>query len=533
MRNIKLILISLLGLGAFKANAQFGYYEDALRYSQTNSLIGSTARMQGFAGAQTSLGGDLSLINSNPAGLGFYNRSSAAISLSMDFQNSDDSFAGLVTPNFNNQFGIRNAGVVMNYNKGRFTEEKFKGGSLGISFAKVNDFNREYRYEGESGTSIVDFFLDEAYLTSPNGAGNFPSGSYAEAAYNQFLIDFDDTSNPNDYTEYEDNGDQIISPISDANSINGYTSPFGAGFSTPYQQHSIIETGGQHQVNISWGGNYDDRFYFGGGVGFQTLYFKRNRNLLESEFLLPDGSPDPWINSIDFRDEIVARGGGVNMSLGAIVRPIDILTVGISYQSPTFLTINEESDFSLAANWNNYIYYDSLNTQQFYNLDEIDTYLPEFIVETKYRIKTPSRLNAGATVFLGKSGFISGDLEFVDYANAELQSNDFSPLGDNQEILNYKSVVNYRMGGEYRMDNLRFRAGVGLNQDATGLGNDRTHTTFGIGYISSDFFLDLAIVNTKAKLVKSIYPIDPNSIYPQSTSQIKNTTVTISAGFNF
>ena len=534
MNKIKLILIGLVVLSAFNATAQFGYYEDALRYSQTNWLIGSTARMQGFAGAQTSLGGDLSLAGSNPAGLGFYNRSASAVSLSLDFQNSDDSFAGLTTPNFNNVIGIRNAGVVVNFNRGRLTEEKFKGGSLGITFSKINDFNREYRYEGESGTSIVDFFLDQAYLLSPGGQGNFPGDSYAEAAYNQFLIDFDDSSNPIDYTEYEENGSQIISPVSDANAIDGYTSPFGAGFSTPYQEHSIIETGGQHQINLTWGGNYNDRLYFGGGLGIQTIYFKRTRNLLESEFLLNDGSLDPWINSIDFFDQVVARGNGINMSFGAIARPIDVLTIGVSYQSPTFLTINEESDFTLAANWNQFTYYDSLNTQQFFDLADIDPYLPEFVRETRYRIKTPSRLNAGASLFLGKTGFITADLEFVDYANAELQSNDFSPLGDNQEILNYKSVVNVRMGGELRMDNLRFRAGFGLNQDPTGLGNDRTHTTFGLGYKSSDFFIDLALVNTRQDQQYSAYTFGFFDLdHPVVNSEIRNTTVTISTGFNF
>lgn len=222
------------------------------------------------------------------------------------------------------------------------------------------------------------------------------------------------------------------------------------------------------------------------------------------------------------------------MSFGAIVRPIDILTVGISYQSPTFLTINEESDFRLSANWNNYVYFDSLNTRQFYDLEGIDPYLPEFITETKYRIKTPSRLNAGATIFLGKSGFLTGDLEFVDYASAELQSNDFSPLGDNQEILNYQSVVNYRLGGEYRMDNLRFRAGLGMNQDATGQGNDRKHTTFGIGYISSDFFMDLAIINTRQNQQYNAYTFGFYDLEnPLAESKIKNTTVTITAGFNF
>lgn len=512
------------------------YHQDALRFSQTNFLVGSSGRMQGIAGAQTSLGGDISSAGSNPAGLGFFNRGSAVYTMGLDFQNSDDEFSGLTTPNFSNVFGIRNAGVVMNYNKGRFTEEKFKGGSLGITFSKVSDYNRDYSYEGASGTSIVDFFLDQAYQ---NGLG---TGTYGAAAYNQFLIDYDDPSNPTDYGYYKGNT-SIITPVSDpAFAGSDFTSPFGAGYSEPYQFESISERGGQHQFNLSWGGNYDDRFYFGAGLGVRTLYYQRTRELRENDFLIPDGTDnvsnwasDPWMNSIDFRDKLVARGAGINMSFGAILRPVDMITVGVSYQTPTFMNINEESEFDLTAFWGEgYSYYDSLGDGITYDLNEdLGTYLSP-IFETTYKIKTPARLNLGTTVFLGKTGFITADVEMVDYANAELQSRDFSTLTDNQRVQDFESVVNYRLGAEFRMDNIRFRGGLGMNQDPSGNGNDQAITTFGIGYKSSDYFVDLAIVNTKFDQQYNPYTFGVYSLSdPIVNSTIRNTTVTVSAGFSF
>ena len=522
MKKLKLITLSLLVVCSFQTSAQFGYYQDALRFSQTNWLTGSTARMQGLAGAQVSLGGDMSLVNSNPAGLGFFNKSTAAMTLGMSFENSDDEFANVTTPNFKNPFAVSNAGFVINYGKGRFTEEKFKGGSLGISLARVNDFNREFRYEGESGTSLLDVIVDN--YNSDN------SGDLEEAFYNQFLVDkvaYDGQLDVYDPDNFIVNSG-LISP-NQVGKFADYASPI---ITIPYQQETISEKGNQYQFNLSWGGNYDDRIYFGGGIGVQTLYFKRKRNYEENQFVDENGVSDPLIDSFVLEDQLVARGGGLNTSFGMIIRPVQMLTVGITYQSPTFLTINEESDFTLTSNWKNVSYKDVNDDRAVYDLgDGIDPYLSE-ITETKYKIRTPSKLNLGTTIFLGKLGFISGDLEMVDYSNAELQSSDFSPLGDNQVISSdYKSVLNYRVGAEFRLDDIRLRGGLAMYPDPSGQGNKRNYFTFGFGYRSSDYFIDLALVNSKYQQGYRPYSFEDTDLLV--TSDIRTTKISITAGFNF
>ncbi|MEQ9232059.1 MAG: hypothetical protein RIF46_15350, partial [Cyclobacteriaceae bacterium] len=416
MGKLKLIMVSLIGVCAFQANGQFGYYQDALKYSQTNWLVGSTARMQGLAGTQNSLGGDISSIHANPAGLGFYNRSSASMTLGLGFQDSDDSFAGLTTPNFNNTFNISNAGMVFNFNKGRYTEDKFKGGSLGVSIARVNDFNRQFRYEGESGTSIVDFFVDQAYEAGidPSVKGYEDIGNFLLAgAYHQFLFDLADFSQFPDFLEEDQGGQAVIVPQNADGSLEGYSTPFGrTGGSIPYQQENIVETGSQSQISFSWGGNYDDKIYFGAGLGIQTLYNRMEREYTESEFLFGD-EIDPWINSIALNEEIVSRGTGLNTTFGLIVRPIDFITAGVSFESPTYLTINQESTQDLDANWGDYFYQDFQGNT--FDLLNWDPYVST-VHRTKFKLKTPARVNLGATIFIGKSGFISGDVEMVDYA---------------------------------------------------------------------------------------------------------------------
>src|SRR5690606_42058192 len=64
--------------------SQAQYVEDGLLFSQPE--LGSTARFKAMGNANTSLGGDLSSITSNPAGLGFFNTSDAG--LSFDYLNN-------------------------------------------------------------------------------------------------------------------------------------------------------------------------------------------------------------------------------------------------------------------------------------------------------------------------------------------------------------------------------------------------------------------------------------------------------------
>lgn len=59
--------------------AQSGYFEDAYRFSRT--VPAGSARIIGVGGTQWSLGGDVSNIAGNPAGLGFFRKSEASLSL--------------------------------------------------------------------------------------------------------------------------------------------------------------------------------------------------------------------------------------------------------------------------------------------------------------------------------------------------------------------------------------------------------------------------------------------------------------------
>ncbi|GAB4246876.1 MAG: TonB-dependent receptor [Ekhidna sp.] len=495
------------------SKAQFGYYEDALRFSSGNYSLGSTARMQGIGGAQVSLGGDLSSAVSNPAGLGFFNNSVFVVSPSLGFStiNSDyglqfGSEFDLVSSaeTFRNDFNFANVGVVLNFDKGRFTEDKFKGGAFAISLNRSNGFRMDRSYEGANDYNS----LADALAIQAGTIGSDDLGELAYAAYDQYLI----------------------SPIIENGNIQRYEADFD-GF--PIQSENIRERGSHYQMNFAWGGNYDDRLYFGGGMGLQFLNYRSERTYEEFDFVVFDGDgnvigDDTRLNGFTLYDEFDVRGAGVNFNAGLIARPVDFMTVGVSYTSPSFYSFDEESYLDLDADWKADAFF--ADTVEIGDIPFYES--PLFI--NSYTFRSPSKVALGTSFFIGKSGFLSGDAEFINYANGTFNSRDFSAQEDNQVIRDiYQSVMNIRVGGEYRFDSFRLRAGYAIFPSPykdTNL-NEQTNITFGVGYRTPDYFLDLAIVNSESTI--GYQPYEIVDAQPLVNSEIRTTNVTFTFGLNF
>jgi hypothetical protein len=81
MKMLKYIFAGILcafSTGLIAQNTYSSFANEAVLFSQTGQS--GTARFVGLGNANTSLGGDISNISGNPAGLGFYNRSAWSIS---------------------------------------------------------------------------------------------------------------------------------------------------------------------------------------------------------------------------------------------------------------------------------------------------------------------------------------------------------------------------------------------------------------------------------------------------------------------
>ena len=82
-------------------------------------------------------------------------------------------------------------------------------------------------------------------------------------------------------------------------------------------------------------------------------------------------------------------------------------------------------------------------------------------VISEYNLSTPLRVTTGAT-FISKFGFISGEVEFVNYAKAKYDSDiadDFDAENEGVKA-EYQPVVNYRVVPNTDMRFIEFAQGI-------------------------------------------------------------------------
>ena len=98
------ILLSMAVIVAATGEIHAQYSADALRFSQ--SQWGSTARFKAI-GAQTGVGGDLSSVGGNPAGIGLFTRSELSITPEFNSYNANATYLGQQTIGKKDQLGLK------------------------------------------------------------------------------------------------------------------------------------------------------------------------------------------------------------------------------------------------------------------------------------------------------------------------------------------------------------------------------------------------------------------------------------------
>ena len=495
-------LSSLTILGAF---AQSGYYEDAYRFSRVNPS--GSARIIGIGGTQYSLGGDVSNIAGNAAGLGFFRSSEISLSLGYADWKVDTKYLGQSKTYNTSNFTLPNVSYVKASPKGELENGAFKGGAFGFSFQRLANFNTEYGYTSDQlgESSIIDFYLQDAFGIPESQIENYGLSGLAYRTYQISPVAFDQNGNP---IENPDTYDSFVLGL-------------------PIQNENITQEGSANQTTFSYGANFNHKIFVGGGIGIRSLNFSSFKTYNE-KFV-----GQPLANST-LRENLYINGIGLNVNLGLIYKPIDNLNLGFVFQSPTWYSLNEEYEAGMTAIYNNYYF-----EQEDVTLGQEEA-ISDLVI-SNYGLNTPLKIGGGATFFIGKHGFISADLDWVDYSAGRINSNDFDEGPDNQVIKSiYASTINYRVGAEARFNALRVRGGYAYFGDpyADSPGFDQSTQQFsgGIGAKINAFTIDLAVVNQKySGLYRSYQVLDDNGFNYGPVTEMKNsiTSGVLTFGFNF
>ncbi len=511
-KNLRLWLAGISMLVSVEMQAQT-YAETALLLSRTRA--GGSARIQSMGGAQVSLGGDYSSASSNPAGLGFFNRSEFTVTPAINFSNtSSDFYRGdtlITSGNADSRSNLNIPGIsIVFHNDFSDRSNSVISGNFAITLNRINDFNQNFTYQGANpGSSLIDFFINDATGLPTSQLGANPTG----LAYDNYLI-----------------GPQTL-----LNASADPTSYFSDVQFTdiPFQKEQVQTSGAQNQINLAYGINIKDKIYIGGGLGIASLRFNSKKTYSESFSTAP-------VTSFVLTENLVTSGSGINLTLGTIFKPIDQVQIGFSASSPTWYTISDNYAASMNSTWSNYKYFLSpSDPNQFEILNKESSQTDEII--TNYNLATPFKINAGITYLIQKHGLLTFEVEHLNYGKTSYTSatDGVSFDDDNQEIQNsYKSTINFRGGGEYRLKNLRFRAGYNYMGDPyqSTKGGDRSFTSLsgGAGYRTKTFYLDLTLISITGNTLYNPYSYGiPTSIAPVVKTANNNLQAMVTLGFPF
>jgi hypothetical protein len=262
----------------------------------------------------------------------------------------------------------------------------------------------------------------------------------------------------------------------------------------------------------------------GATVGIPIVNFEETKTYREIDF---DDS-NPVFDELAYIESLTTTGAGINLKLGAIYRINQMFRVGAAIHTPT--------SFAFEDSWNARMLYE-FTDPDFSSPGEQQS--PDGFFE--YKFKTPWRYIGSLGVIIKKYGFLSADIEYVNYGGSEFKFNntenaedlDFVRGLNNQLSDELKGGVNLRLGGEFAYEILRFRAGFSITDNPYDNVSEKNNAlSLGIGVRGKTVFADFAF---KRIMNESEYTPYVTNSAPQSIVNIddQRNKLMLTVGFKF
>lgn len=239
-----------------------------------------------------------------------------------------------------------------------------------------------------------------------------------------------------------------------------------------------------NEMALSFAANYDEKLMLGATIGVPFVRYELDGTYEESD----PADQVEFFDRLEYGEFLRTQGIGVNLKMGLIYRVHPLVRVGATFHTPTLL--------GLTDNYSNTFTYEYTDGGGVYSNTAQS---PDATFD--YRLRTPWRAGGSAAFLFRKYGFLSAEVEVVDYSasrynfTADVSSTDNERLERevNRDIRNdYRQAVNLRFGGELALDAFRLRAGLNLlgkpGAEQTGF---NTAYTAGFGVRGESFYLDL------------------------------------------
>lgn len=525
-------------------------------YSLSQGDLRGTARFMSMGGAFTALGGDISTLHQNPAGIGIYRSSDISATLDITMEGSK---VGADKWN-NTSVNCNNFGYIGAISLG--SQSVMPYFNWGFSYSRVASFDRRYRGSlGNIGTSYTNFVAD---YTTADGFTPAQLGAYSQD-YNPYLDSAAPWSSILMYNTYG------INPTSPGQA--DYTGLWEYGKSTGSAEFQIEEKGHIDEYSINFGGNIQNVVYWGVGIGINDMEWHQDAYYGEAidNAIVPSSDGKATAQgtaSYGLTNWKHIYGTGFNFKFGLIAKPVNELRIGFAIHTPTYYNLTYEGGAAAGYTYESPSYptgtlITSDGLRDYSNYTDYG-YLDIF----DWKLRTPWRMMFGAAGVIGTKGLISAEYEYRPYDAMRVKDRNGHEYGDvTGDIKTYYQASHiFRLGAEYRVsNNVSLRAGysyesspvteetmAGNNpfytsgpedtetQPSISLDHSTQYATCGIGYHYKHFYADAAYVHryrrTKYQAYTNYvengeghsYVTAPSALLTQNTNSI-----VLTIGFRF
>lgn len=539
----------LIGILLFTGNAGlFAQGNNVDAYTLSNTELNGTARSMSMAGAFGALGGDISVLSSNPAGLGIYRSSEISGTLDLSMVKASSDWSGITMDRNKTRFAPNNFGFTLYFPT---SSGSVRNWNLGFSYNRLKNYKRSYRMSNNGGgNSMADYAawrtsnafgygdgISQDDLTYIEGGSYDPYYNRHLAGHSLSILGFEsgmfenyvgrDGNYQSSFGDRENNGDWTVY--------------------SPYRNALIVnESGHMDEYNIGFGLNVSNFLFLGASLSVTDIDYKYSSYYDEN--YVYDEKTDDYLyldNSLN------TEGTAFSVNVGAIVN-LQMLRLGVAYNSPRWYDMTDYYAARAGTVVNGYG-----DDSEKYSQTPLDEY-------SEYSFRTPEKWIFSGAVILGQSALISADYEMTNYKNMQYSDRDGDTYGFGNEYIesDYTWGHTLKIGTEIKVDpQFAVRAGYMMqtspmkehlaNNDAeilpagtlphfTVTSKPTNYYTVGFGYrFTPNFYMDLACIyrynSAHAYAFSNTYNNDAKVDIQSDPAKLKtkSTRVALTLGYKF
>lgn len=479
-------------------------YENAINLGMAlpESSLQGTARFVGAGGVMGSVGGDISNLSTNPAGIGMFSRSEFEISPTLQLNNVNTDYQYIIgnttqgsstTARNQVKFSLNSMGIV--FANRRSEKESLRASNISIGINRTANYNRIIDFTSENRAYAYSNYLsDNASEFAVQGIGPLPSQAIIPQDYNVLdpIYNRAIMSREAQLSLYDNTAGYFIDPV-----------PYKAG--RVKQTGSKKISGGITELSVGWSGNFQDKGYIGVAMGIPFLSYRTEYLFQEDNLGQTYASPTGYglYQYMDLSENDLMTGAGLNLKLGGLYKIDEHLRASAYFHTPTIYRITSEYAVGITSKYQN------SNNPYTIELQPFD-----------YTYFSPLKLGTGISYIFDKKGFIGAEYEFTNNMGASIDLENAAANGFVNKVLHDEQINTHklRVGGELALSIFRLRGGynyttgnINPSYQYKGISKSMQTYTGGIGIRGKAASFDLAYMRNQYDDSSEIYGVGNES----------------------